>query len=89
MHGRFFSQVIKDLRDALGLGNVFSVGLDIDDDISSKVVCTIVFFVVYAHVMCNVNSKIMSMSKYQFNSYITGHFGALREVISAASCLLE
>ena len=88
MHGRFFSQVIKDLRDALGLGNVFSVGLDIDDDISSKVVCTIVF-VVYAHAMCNVNSKIMSMSKYQFNSYILGHFGALREVISAASCLLE
>ena len=37
VHGRFFSRVIKDLRDALGLGNVFSVGLDIDEDISSKV----------------------------------------------------
>ena len=37
VHGRFFSKVIKDLRDALGLGSVFSVGLDLDDDVSSKV----------------------------------------------------
>ena len=37
VHGQFFSKVIKDLRDALGLGSVFSVGLDLDDDVSSKV----------------------------------------------------
>ena len=36
-HGKFYKQVIKELRDALGLHHVFSVGIDIDSKVKLSI----------------------------------------------------